>query len=161
MRVEVIKKKLIIAAFLLAVCLMHLNCANQRDQRVECEKVAQRTEALLKSNDLEQLYMSLSHGAKSSTPKTEFVERANRVMAELQSVDTTLNFVKVRDGGVNPDGFVDLYYEFRTVGTDTNKVDVEITIDLKDGRLHDVCVIPSNSRTAESERCLTNALRKI
>ncbi len=153
------RKKSIIAIFLVAAGLVHLSCA---DQQIECEKVAQRTEVYLKANDLEQLYASLSDGAKSSTPRAEFDERAGRMIAELQKVDSTLSFVKVREGGINPDSFVDLYYEFRTVGTDSNKLDAEITIDLNGiPRLFDVCLKPTNSPPANPEICLTNALRKI
>jgi hypothetical protein len=156
---EVMKKKISIAIVVMLATLAQLCCS---EQRIECEKIAQRTESLLKERQLDHLYASLSHSAKSSTSKAEFDERANRVIAALQRVDETLSFTKVREGGVNPDGFADLYYEFRAVGSGTNKLDVEITIDLNGGpRLFDVCVRPTISPTSDSENCLTNALRKI
>jgi hypothetical protein len=152
------RKELIITVFLIVAGFAHLSCA---DQRIECEKIAQRTEELLKAHDLEQLYASLSNWAKSSTSKAEFDERANRVIALLRKADNTLNFAKVRDGGVNPDGPVDLYKEFRAVGRGENTVDVEISIDLNlPTRLFDVCVKPTVG-LVRSETCLTDALRKI
>ena len=129
-------------------------------QREAAENIANRAELLLQNAEFETLYVELDELARSMTPKNEFNERAESLRLAMMNVDRDLRFVKSRNGGVNPDGFGDLYYEYRTLGQADRQMEVEISIDLKGTlKLFDVCVRPTSG--LESEICLTNALRKI
>lgn len=138
-----------------------VTCAGYYKDR--SEKISATTESLLQSNDFERIYEGLNNSAKSLTPKPEFIDRANRLVVLMREADPEMRFVKSREGGVNPDAIRDMYFEHRSLGTGSKRIDVEIWISLSSGfaELYDVCVNPADSDVVTTQHCLTNALRKI
>lgn len=138
-----------------------VTCASYYKDR--SEKISATTESLLQSNDFERIYESLNNSAKSLTPKPEFNDRANRLVALMREADPEMKFVKSHEGGVNPDAIRDMYCEYRSLGIGTKQIDVVIWISLSSGfaELYDVCVNPADREVVNTQHCLTNALRKI
>ena len=127
------------------------------------EKIAAATELRLQKYDFESLYEELDERAKSLTPNAEFLARAEQLVGLMKGADPELRFAKSREGGVNPDFISDIYFVYRRLGKEMTQVDVEIWIDLNGGfpKLFDVCANFSIDPTVDTQRCLTNALRKV
>ncbi len=149
---------------LLIICLGLLVTSCSKYRRESSDKFVEKLNSQIKSGNFEQIYDEASNASKDRTSKEEFLESMKAVINEMRQVDESLAWEKdekvlLSNGEVS----TELYFVYRKIEKNGKKLDVTITVvnGILMPEFYDLCVSPSESKTVEFQKCVTNALRKI
>ncbi len=152
----------IILVCAILILILFSDCSQNRD--VSSNKIVEKLESQIKSENYEQIYSESSRVVRSHISKEEFFEKMNTAVGRMKNIDESMCFEKDESRNLqNGDVYRDLHFVYRKIEKSGKKLNVFVTFDFSSSKpeFFDLCIDNSIPTEEKNTMCITDAIKEL